>query len=60
MTNFQNILQTLRTQYKPLAQVARELDMEAKTLQVAARKEGKSFWYDEGKAIIDLYEKHCG
>jgi len=59
MTNFQHILQTLRKQYKPLAKVARELDMQEKTLQVAARVEGKTFRYDDGKAIVALYEKHC-
>jgi len=53
-------LQQIRKHYKPLAQVARELDMDAKKLQVAARYEGKKFLYDEGKAIIDLYEKYCG
>lgn len=58
-TDFQMILLKLRKQYKPLAQIARELDICPKSLQIAARKKGVTFFYDKGKAIVDLYEEHC-
>jgi len=58
-TDFQIVLLKLRKHYKPLASIARDLDISEKILQVAARKKGKTFMYDNGKAIMDLYEKHC-
>lgn len=58
-TDFQMMLRKLRKHYKPLAAIARELDLHEKSLQVACRTKGKSFMYDTGRKIVDLYEAHC-
>lgn len=56
-TNFREILLYLRKNYKPIAQISDELGICYTTLKRACRTEGKTFHYDNGKKIIDLYKR---
>ncbi len=58
MTNFQQLLLELRRHYKPLTLIAREIGMNAKTLQRITQRGSKQMLYDNGVKIVELHKKH--
>lgn len=58
MVNWQMVLLQLRSQYKPLAAIAREISMHPNTLQKMARYGANNMLFDNGMALLKLYKKH--
>jgi len=60
MVNWQKILIELRRNYKPLAKVAREIDVQPSRLQKMARYGVKTdISYKLGAKLIELHREHC-
>jgi uncharacterized protein YlaN (UPF0358 family) len=59
MTDWRQILIELRAKYKPLAQIAREVDMSGDRLRRITQKGAKNMLYENGKKIMDLHDIHC-
>lgn len=60
MVNWQRILWDLRRHYKPVAAIAREIDMNHKWLQKIAKDGVKTdISYHNGVKLLELHEKHC-
>lgn len=58
MTDFQQLLLEIRRHYKPLTKVAKEIGMNAKTLQRITQRGSKQMLYDNGVKIVELHRKH--
>lgn len=60
MINWQRILWDLRRNYKPVAAIAREIDMNPKWLQKIAKQGVKTdIGYHSGARLIELHKAHC-
>ena len=60
MVNWQTILIELRRNYKPLAKIAREIDVQPSRLQKMARYGVKTdISYTLGAKLIKLHREHC-
>ena len=61
MVNWQIILIQLRRNYKPLAKIAREINVRPYRLQKMARYGVKTdINYKLGAKLIELHREHCG
>lgn len=60
MVNWKLILIQLRRNYKPLAKIAREIDVQPCRLQKMARYGVKTdISYTLGSKLIELHREHC-
>jgi hypothetical protein len=62
MVNWRQLLLELRSNYKPIASIAREVGMNVSTLQKVARVGAKDMLYSNGSKIIELHDRYvkCG
>lgn len=58
MVNWQQILLELRSNYKPIAAIAREINMNASTLQKVARKGANEMLYSNGAKLVKLHDQY--
>ena len=56
--NWQRMLWDLRREYKPLAKLAREIDVNPKTLQSIARGDVKDVYYTLGNKLVKIHDMH--
>lgn len=60
MVNWQTILLKLRKNYKPLAKIAKDIDVQPSRLQKIARYGVKTdINYTLGAKLIELHREHC-
>ena len=60
MIDWRRVCLNLRTHYKPLSQVAKEVGSDWRHLNRLARGETEQPRFDTGCALLDLHYKVCG